>query len=134
MSNLLDSNAASTPTTTPTANTSSTAGTSGSFPSGGDTSSTSATLANQILSLSPAQFAADYGVTSSELPTYIDQQTGKLNANAVDLAWYFSLTQSERQSIQNAMVETGTLSATDATGENNTAAADAFKSLIGETS
>jgi hypothetical protein len=111
----------------------STSGTGGSFPQS-TVSSLGSFNANDILALSPAQFAADYSVTSTELPSFIDATTGKLNANAAYLGWYYSLNQSERQSIQSAMVNVGSIPATDANGLNNTTALDAFKSLIGTTS
>lgn len=108
----------------------STAGTGGSFPQSSSTKTGSFDTA-QILAMSPAQFAAAYDVSSTQLPLFIDSTTGKLNANAADLAWYYSLTQSERQSIQSAMVSVGALSPAEANGLMNSTSITAFKQLIG---
>lgn len=109
----------------------STAGSGGSFPQ--TASALGSFNSNAVLALSPAQFAADYDVSSTQLAAFVDPSTGKLNSNAAYLGWYYSLTQGERQSIQSAMVNAGQLSSADATGLNNSTALGAFKSLIGTT-
>lgn len=117
--------------TPPTATTTPPAG--GTFPATQTTSTASeASTASSVANLTPAQFASDYNVSTSELPTYIDSKTGKLNNNAADLAWYLGLSQEERQTVQQGMVNVGILTAAQATGEQNTTTTGAFKALVGQ--
>jgi DNA gyrase/topoisomerase IV subunit B len=82
--------------------------------------------------MTPAQFFAAYDVSSTEQPLYLSS-SGELNDNAVYLAYYKGLGQSERQQLQNQMVDVGALSATDANGLDNSTATSAFEGLIGQT-
>jgi hypothetical protein len=110
----------------------SSAGTTGSFAGGtnGNAQNSSLTqIAAQIKTLTPTQFFAAYDITSTEQAAYLSG-TG-LNINAAYLAYYMSLGQSERQAIQEQMVNVGELSQTEANGVNNSSALSAFKSLIG---
>jgi hypothetical protein len=108
------------------------AGTSGSFAGGATEGNSSLNqIAAQISKLTPAQFFAAYDISSTEQSAYL-QGTG-LNINAAYLAYYLSLNQSERQSIQDQMVTVGAIPAADANGINNSTALGAFKSLIGTT-
>lgn len=81
--------------------------------------------------MSSAQFFAAYDVSSTQQPLYLS--SSGLNDNAVYLAYYKGLGQSERQQIQNQMVDVGALSATDANGLDNSTATSAFEGLIGTT-
>lgn len=113
------------PTTTTTVS-ASTAGTGGSFP---QTPSEPVTQ-QSVLSMSPAQFFQDFHITTSiEQQLYVTN--GKLNISAYDLAWYVSLPQQEKQTIQQELVNTGQLAASDANGLNNSTALSAWKGLIG---
>ena len=125
----------STPTTTATAPSS------GTFPQG----STTATAAPANASMTPtslkvngqpmtaAQFGSDYGVSSSQLATYL-LPTGGLNANADLLAYYHGLNQQERQQLQSEMANAGLISASAVNGLDSSVSRDAFKALIGQTS
>lgn len=116
-------------TTTPSA------GTTGTFPGSTNGDSTGGQLAAiqaQLKGLSPAQFFAAYGVSSTEQALYL-APSGGLNDNAVYLAWYKSLGQQERQQIQQQMVDIGSLPAADANGLDSSAAKSAFEGLIGQT-
>jgi hypothetical protein len=109
-----------------------TAGSTGDFPgaSSGDAQNGSLTqIAAQIKNLTPTQFFAAYDITSTEQAAYLSG-TG-LNINAVYLAYYMSLGQSERQTLQEQMVNVGAMPDTDANGINNSTALNAFKTLIG---
>jgi hypothetical protein len=80
--------------------------------------------------MSPAQFFQDFNITTStEQQLYVTN--GKLNISAYDLAWYVSLPQQEKQTIQQELVNTGQLAASDANGLNNSTALSAWKGLIG---
>ena len=106
----------------------------GTFPGAGTSTSMQGeltTVAQQLAGMTPAKFAADYGITSTELNTYIDPTTGQLNVNAVYLAYYYSLNQAGRQAIQSEMSTAGLIKPTDANGTNNKTATSAFKELIG---
>lgn len=120
--NLPAPNSPTTTTTVPA----STAGTGGSFP---QTPSEPVTQ-QSVLSMSPAQFFQDFHITTStEQKLYVTN--GKLNISAYDLAWYVSLPQQEKQTIQQELVNTGQLAASDANGLNNSTALSAWKGLIG---
>jgi hypothetical protein len=109
-----------------------TAGSTGDFPgaSSGDAQNGSLTqIAAQIKNLTPTQFFAAYDISSTEQAAYLSG-TG-LNINAVYLAYYMSLGQSERQALQEQMVNVGAMPDTDANGINNSTALNAFKTLIG---
>lgn len=116
-------------TTSPTSN-------GGTFPGatngGGGFGAQLSVIASQVDALTPGQFAADYGISSTEQPTYFSN--GKYTMAAYSLAYYYSLTQPERQAIQDQMVTTGLLSASAATGARGGAALTAFKDLVGATS
>jgi len=120
---------------TPTAGNGTTAGTGGSFPgasAGGTTSSQLAVIENDLKSVTPQQFFAAYKISSSDQQVYLSG-TGSLNINAAYLAWYKSLGQSDRQSIQSQMVNVGAMPATDANGLDNPTALGAFTGLLGST-
>lgn len=107
------------------------AATSGTFPGAGGTSLQSQlqAVASQLKGITPAQFFAAYGITSSAQPDYLAGTS--LNANAVYLAYYMGLGQAERQAIQDQMVSLGMMPAADANGIANSASLGTFKQLIG---
>ncbi len=114
-----------------TAPTQTTAGTPGDFAGAASTNPLLA-VQTQLRGMTPAQFFAAYDVTSTQQPLYLSS-TGTLNDNAVYLAYYKGLSQQERQSIQQQMVDVGALSASDANGLDNSSATSAFEGLIGQT-
>ena len=125
-------------TATPTPTTSSvasTANTGSTFPTQ-SLNGPSAAFAQQIESMAPAQFWADYGITdSTDQPLYTNPgNTAQLGAGAVWLAWYSGLSQADRQSIQDEMVNAGILTDTDANGLNNSTALNAWKQILGQAS
>ena len=107
---------------------------SGTFPGAADSSAQSQVqaIAAQLKTMTAGQFAADYGISSTEMPTYIDAN-GQFTQAAYTLAYYYSLGQAQRQSIQEQMVTVGLISASSATGARGGSALTAFKSLIGST-
>lgn len=111
----------------------SSAGTGGTFPGASSTSLQGilGAYAHQLSGLTPAQFFADYHITSTDQGVYLTN--GALNANAVYLAYYSSLNQNERQNIQEQMALAGLMPTSDATGVDNSASRDAFKALLGRT-
>jgi hypothetical protein len=80
--------------------------------------------------MTPTQFFQDFHITTAtEQQLYVTN--GKLNIAAYDLAWYVSLDQQQKQTVQQELVNTGQLAASDANGLNNSTALSAWKGLIG---
>ena len=99
---------------------------------GGSFSSQLQAIQTQVDALPPGQFAADYGISSTELPTYY--VNGQFTLAAYSLAYYDSLSQGDRQAIQDQMVTAGLMPASAATGLRGGASLTAFKDLAGVTS
>lgn len=111
------------------------AGTGGTFPgasAGSTTASQLAVIENDLKSVTPSQFFAAYKISSADQQLYL--ANGALNINAVYLAWYKSLNQSDRQSVQSQMANIGVIPQTDANGLDNPTALGAFTGLLGSTS
>src|ERR1019366_209611 len=108
--------APTTPAPTTPAPTSTGSGTGGSFP---QTSTGNSPLdpymaaANQILAgLTPGTFSSDYGVTSSQMPTFLDA-SGKLNSAAAEWVAYHLMSQPDRQNLQDILVTAGMMKSVD---------------------
>jgi hypothetical protein len=91
-----------------------------------------AVIENDLKNVTPQQFFAAYKISSADQQVYLSGNGG-LNINAAYLAWYKSLGQSDRQSIQSQMVNVGAMPATDANGLDNPTALGAFTGLLGST-
>lgn len=76
------------------------------------------------------QFAADNHLSSGDMPTYTDD-AGNLNGFASWLINYKTLSQSDRQKLQQEMVNAGLLAANSATGRLSSASNSAVLQLIG---
>lgn len=124
MSDLLDHN--TTTTTTPTG---------GSFPSTSSVAS-SGDLVNQLSHMTPAEFFAEYQISSTEQPMYVTTVNGTLtlNQNALDLASYYQMSQADRQQLEQGLVDAGLLKQADATGVMSSTGTDAFKTAISQAS
>jgi hypothetical protein len=86
--------------------------------------------AQQILgSLTPGTFSADYGVSSSQMPTFLDP-SGKLNSAAAEWVAYHLMSGPDRQNLQDIMVTADLMKSTDVNGVLGTASNDAFRGLV----
>jgi hypothetical protein len=77
-----------------------------------------------------ASFSSEYGVTSAEMPQFIDA-TGKLNQYAQEWIAYRIMSPSDRLAMEDVLATAGLLKSTDATGVISTVGDSAFRSLIG---
>lgn len=109
-------------------------GSTGSFPalSANAIDGPSPEFVKSILSMTQQQLQANpaYDISSTDISFYTTK--GKANAAAVWLAWYVSLNERDRQTVQDTMVDAGLLPDTAATGINNSTALTAFKGVIGQ--
>ena len=86
--------------------------------------------AQQILAnLTPGTFSADYGVSSSQMPTFLDS-SGKLNSAAQEWVAYHLMSGPDRQNLQDIMVTADLMKSTDVNGVLGTASNDAFRGLV----
>lgn len=81
--------------------------------------------------VTPGQFFADFGISSTSQQLYLDQ-SGNLNTYAQDLIDYRDMTQADRQAMQETMVQAGLLAQGSATGVlSDSTSLTAYKALIG---
>src|ERR1035437_4535755 len=137
MTDLLGSQTASSPvqpvagsTATPTG-----AGTGGTFPQtamgGNSPLDKNLPSAQTILAgVTPGTFSSDYGVSSSQMPTFLDS-TGKLNGAAAEWVAYHLMSQPDRQNLQDILATAGLMKPADANGLIGMASNDAYRSLVG---
>lgn len=130
------------------------AGTGGSFPQGGNAmvptgskpndlvtqaaqnliNTVGDNAAKSIATMTQAQFLDSYnhyGVTSSNINLFVNSD-GHPNANGLQLAWYVSLPQSERQVVQEAMATLGLITPAQATGDLSNSPNGAFIGVLGQ--
>ena len=137
MTDLLGSQTASSPvqpvagsTATPTG-----AGTGGTFPQtamGGNSPLDKYLPSAQTIlaGMTPGTFSSDYGVSSSQMPTFLDS-TGKLNGAAAEWVAYHLMSQPDRQNLQDILATAGLMKPADANGLIGMASNDAYRSLVG---
>lgn len=86
-----------------------------------------------VANISVADFLANYGISTTEESTYVSADSKgqpALNQNALFLMQYKAMSPTEREDLQQSMVNAGLLPQGDANGINNSAALGAFKSSI----
>lgn len=76
------------------------------------------------------QFSSDYGVTSSEMATFLGTD-GKLNDSASEWVAYHLMSVPDREELQSSFVTAGLMSDTDANGLLSSTSTGAFRSLVG---
>lgn len=116
----------------PSTTTASSASSGGSFPQAESNDSTAQSIITQINSAGPqavAQWFANRGISSSAQASF--ESGGKLNTYAADLEQFYIGSQSDRESVQNDLVDAGLLSSSDANGLPNSSSVAAFKTAIG---
>lgn len=77
-----------------------------------------------------ASFSSEYGVTSAEMPQFLNA-SGQLNSYAQEWIAFRLMSPSDRLSMENILATAGLLKSTDATGVVSTVGDSAFRSLIG---
>jgi hypothetical protein len=83
-----------------------------------------------LAGMTPGTFSSDYGVSSSQMPTFLDS-TGKLNGAAAEWVAYHLMSQPDRQNLQDILATAGLMKPADANGLIGMASNDAYRSLVG---